>query len=87
MNYIKNTTLFLIGIAIVLLGASVIIFDYPQIQFFEEMGPESFSLLDQETKNIFERLVVELYVGVGIVALGLFTMIVSVLKNSKRKPN
>lgn len=87
MNYIKNTTLFLIGIAIVLLGSSVIIFDYPQIQFFEEMGPESFSLLDQETKNIFERLVVELYVGVGIVALGLFTMIVSVLKNSKRKPN
>lgn len=80
MNYIKNTTLFLIGIAIVLLGSFVIIFDYPQIHFFKEMGPESFYLLDQETKNIFERLVIELYVGVGIVALGLFTLVVSVLK-------
>lgn len=87
MDFIKNTTLFFIGIALVLLGVFVIVFDYPQIQFFEDMGDESFYLLDQETKNIFERLVIELYVGVGITSLGIFTIILCFFKNSNRNAN
>jgi len=42
---IKNVTLFFIGIIILILGALIIIFDFPQIQYFDKMGLKSYQLL------------------------------------------
>ena len=53
------TLLFFTGIAVFLLGTFVVIFDFPQIQYFETMKSESYYLLDEEKKNIHQRLIIE----------------------------
>jgi len=77
---IKNVTLFFIGITVLILGIFIIIFDYPQIQFFENMNLESYFLLDEEKKNIHQRLIIEFSIGIGILCLGISLLIVSFLK-------
>lgn len=37
---IKNVTLFLVGIIVLVLGTLIIIFDYPQIEYFENIDFE-----------------------------------------------
>ena len=37
---IKNVTLFLVGIIVLVLGTLIIIFDYPQIKYFENIDFE-----------------------------------------------
>ena len=77
---IKNATLFFIGIIILIFGVLVIIFDYPQIQYFENMQQESYSLLDSEKKSIHQRLIIEYTIGIGVSSLGISLLIVSFLK-------
>ena len=77
---IKNVTLFFIGIAVLILGIFIIIFDYPQIQFFENMNLESYFLLDEEKKSMHQRLIIEFSIGIGILGLGISLLIVSFLK-------
>ena len=67
---IKNTTLFLIGIILVILGSIIVIFDYPQIMHLENSGGES-QIYGMEERIIHERLVLELAAGVAILGIGL----------------
>ena len=67
---IKNITLFFTGIAVFLLGAFVVIFDYPQIQYFEALESESYYLLEQEKKDIHQRLIIEFSIGIGMLCVG-----------------
>ena len=66
---IKNITLFFTGIAVFLLGTFVVIFDYPQIQYFETLETESYYLLEEE-KDIHQRLIIEFSIGIGILCVG-----------------
>ena len=77
---IKNTTLFFIGIIILILGALVISFDYPQIQFFENMDLESYYSLGEKEKDIHQRLMIELSIGMIISVVGLSVLVGSLLK-------
>jgi len=77
---IRNVTLFFIGIIVLVLGTLIIIFDYPQIQFFENKELESYYLLDEEKKTIHQRLVLEFSIGIGILGLGSALLIGSFLK-------
>lgn len=77
---IKNQTLFFSGIIVLILGTSIIIFDYPQIQFLENMGSESYYLLDEEKNGIHQRMIIEFFVGVGIFVAGIILLAVSCLK-------
>lgn len=72
--------LFFIGIIFLVLGTLIIIFDYPQIQFFENKDLESYYLLDEEKKTIHQRLVLEFSIGIGILGLGSALLIGSFLK-------
>ena len=67
---IKNITLFFTGIAVFLLGTFVVIFDYPQIQYFETLETESYYLLEEEEKDIHQRLIIEFSIGIGILCVG-----------------
>ena len=67
---IKNITLFFTGIAVFLLGAFVVIFDYPQIQYFEALESESYYLLEQEKRDIHQRLIIEFSIGIGMLCVG-----------------
>jgi hypothetical protein len=77
---IKNVTLFFIGIIILILGALIIIFDLPQIQYFDKMGLKSYQLLHEEQREIHQRLVWEFFVGVIISGLGILVLVTSFLK-------
>ena len=77
---IKNTTLFFIGIMVLILGISIIIFDYSQIQIFEQMDLESYYLLDEESRNVHERLIMEFSIGVVIFGSGMIILFGSMLK-------
>ena len=73
-------TLFFIGIIFLVLGTLIIIFDYPQIQFFENKDFESYYLLDEEKKTIHQRLILEFSIGIVILGLGSSLLVGSFLK-------
>ena len=77
---IQNLSLFFIGIIILILGFLIIIFDYPQIQYFESMDLKSYSSLDQERKETHERIVMEFSIGLGIIGIGSLVTSSSFLK-------
>ena len=80
---IKNITLFFIGIIILMLGVLVIIFDYPQIQFFENMNLESNYLMNEEKRIIHEKLITEFFIGIGISGVGILLVLSSFLDRFK----
>jgi len=76
---IKNVTLFLVGIIVLVLGTLIIIFDYPQIEYFENIDFELYySLLDKE-KEIHQRLIIEFTIGLVILGLGVLLLVGSFL--------
>ncbi|AFS81476.1 hypothetical protein NKOR_08075 [Candidatus Nitrosopumilus koreensis AR1] len=77
---IKNQTLFFSGIIVLILGTTIIIFDYPQIQFLENMDSESYYLLDEEKKRIHQRMIIEFFAGMGIFVGGIILLALSFLK-------
>ena len=77
---IKNVTLFFIGIIILILGLFIIIFDYPQLEFFERIDDESYYLLDEEKKNIHQKLMIEFTIGIVILGTGFSLLFLSFLK-------
>lgn len=83
MREIRNQTLFFSGIIVLILGMLIIIFDYPQIQFLENMDSESYYLLDEEKKEIHQRMIIEFFAGMGIFVAGIVLLAVSFLRRFK----
>ena len=75
---IKNVTLFFIGIATLILGILIVLFDYPQIQYLE--NGDSSQLLDGEKRSLHQRLLIECSAGLGICGLGSLLLVGSFLK-------
>lgn len=75
---VKNVTLLFIGIAVLILGILIIIFDYPQIQYLE--NSDSSQLLDGEKRSLHQRLLIEFSAGIGISGLGILLVVGSFLK-------
>ena len=69
---IRNTTLFFAGIAAIILGTFVIIFDYPQIQYLD-------SIQDPHGRDILQRLQIEIMIGVAIFIGGMALLAASFL--------
>jgi hypothetical protein len=82
---IKNIGWFFIGLIILIIGTFIVIFDYPQIQFFDNLESESYYLLDVEKKNIHQRLKIEFSIGGAFVLVGIALLLVSLIWNFKRK--
>ena len=62
----------------------VTIFDYPQIQYFENMDSEMYATLESEQKEIHNRLIIEFSVGLVILLAGGASFIMSFFRNSKK---
>jgi len=83
---IKNQTLFFIGIIVLILGILIIIFDYPQIQYLENFDlSKSNYRLDTERFSIYQRLMIEITVGIGLFFTGIGLLIVSMLKRFENR--
>jgi len=77
---IKNVTLFLVGIILLVLGTLIIIFDYPQIEYFEKIDFESNNSLLVEDREIHQRLILEFTIGLIILGIGIVLIGGSFLK-------
>ena len=81
---IKNIVGFFIGLIILIIGSFIVIFDYPQIQYLENLESDSVHFLDEETKNIYERLKIEFSLGITFLIIGIGVSTFSFLKKSFR---
>jgi hypothetical protein len=81
---IKNIEWFFISLILLIVGAFIVIFDYPQIQFFDNLDNQSDYFLDEEKKNIHQRLKIEFSVGVVFVLSGLILSFISIFWNFKK---
>jgi len=82
---LKDATLFLVGIMVIILGSFIVVFDYPQIQYFEKMESELYLVLDVQDKEVYQRLQIEFTIGAMILVTGTVLLFVGVLRKSKRK--
>ncbi len=82
---VKNVSLFFIGLIILIVGIFIVIFDYPQINYFENMEETSYFLLEDDIKNIHQRLKIEISIGIMILISGIVLIIFSQIKKSKQK--
>jgi len=82
---IKNVSLFFIGLIILIVGIFIVIFDYPQIQYFENLQSEIYLLLEEENKNIHQRLKIEFSIGLLLSIIGISFMIYSFLQKAKNR--
>lgn len=69
----------------IILGVFVVIFDYPQIQYFENMESESYLMLQGEDKDIHQRLKVEMVIGLVILVAGILLVLVSVFRSKQER--
>tara|TARA_Y100000996_G_scaffold75626_1_gene50890 strand:+ start:283 stop:537 length:255 start_codon:yes stop_codon:yes gene_type:complete len=81
---IQNSAWFFIGIILLILGSFVTVFDYPQIQYFENMDSEMYATLESEQKEIHNRLIIEFSIGIVILLAGCSVFVVSFFRNSKK---
>jgi len=81
---IQNPTWFFIGIILLILGSFIVLFDYPQIQYFDKIEPEIYAALESEQKEIHNRLKIELSIGIVILLAGVSLFIISFFRNSKK---
>lgn len=81
---IKNIGWFFISLIILIVGIFIVVFDYPQIQYFESLE-EEYYLLDEEKKNIHQRLQIEFSMGIILVSAGVVLLLISLFWKFKKK--
>ena len=84
MVHIQNPTWFFIGIILLILGSFIILFDYPQIQYFDKIEPEIYATLESEQREIHNRLKIEFSIGIVILLAGGALFTTSFFRNSKK---
>ena len=84
MVHIQNPTWFFIGIISLILGSFIMLFDYPQIQYFDKIEPEMYATLESEQKEIHNRLKIEFSIGIVILLAGMALFVTSFFRNSKK---
>ena len=77
---IRNQRKFLLGLIILILGSFVIVFDYPQIQYFNNLENENYVTLETEQKEIFQKILIEFTIGIILFGIGMTLIVISMLK-------
>ena len=71
------------GIMIFMIGIFIVIYDYPQIKYFDNFEFDSYLLLDEDKKNIHQRLKIEFSIGITFLLFGIGLIIFSLIKKTK----
>ena len=77
---IRNQRKFLMGLIIMILGSFIIVFDYPQIEYFHYLENETYQILDNNKNEIYQKILVEFSIGITLFGLGIILIIISILK-------
>jgi hypothetical protein len=68
-----------------MIGIFIVIFDYPQIQYFENFEVDSDFLLDEGKKNFHQVLKIEFSIGVTFLVIGIVVCIFSLIMKTRKK--
>ena len=66
-----------------MIGLFIVIYDYPQIKYFDNFEFDSYLLLDEDKKNIHQRLKIEFSIGITFLLFGIGLIIFSLIKKTK----
>ncbi|MDH3618878.1 MAG: hypothetical protein OEM89_09175 [Nitrosopumilus sp.] len=65
-----------------MIGIFIVIYDYPQIKYFDNFEFDSYLLLDEDKKNIHQRLKIEFSIGITFLLSGIGLIIFSLIKKT-----
>jgi len=65
-----------------MIGIFIVIYDYPQIKYFDNFEFDSYLLLDEDKKNIHQRLKIEFSIGITFLLFGIGLIIFSLIKKT-----
>ena len=68
-----------------MIGIFIVIYDYPQIKYFDNFEFDSYLLLDEDKKNIHQRLKIEFSIGITFLLSGIVLIIFSLFKKTKER--
>ena len=77
---IRNQKKFLVGLIIMILGAFIIVFDYPQIEYFNYLENDTSQIFETDKKEIYQKILLEFSIGVILFGLGIMLILISMLK-------
>ena len=80
---INNLSLFFVGMIMIILGTLIVMFDYPQIQYLENVTTESRLILEETDKDLYQRLKIEFGVGSVILLAGITLSCIGIFRKSK----
>ena len=63
-----------------ILGAFIIVFDYPQIEYFNYLENNTSQIFETDKKEIYQKILVEFLIGVILFGLGIMLILISMLK-------
>ena len=63
-----------------ILGAFIIVFDYPQIEYFNYLENDTSQIFETDKKEIYQKILLEFSIGVILFGLGIMLILISMLK-------
>ena len=66
-----------------ILGSFIIVFDYPQIEYFNYLQGETSQILENNKKEIYQKILIEFSIGIILLGLGIILILISILKRFK----
>ena len=80
---IRNQKKFLVGLVIIILGTFIIVYDYPQIEYFNDLEKETFQILENDKREIYQKILIEFLVGIIFFGIGIMLILISIFKRFK----
>ena len=63
-----------------ILGSFIIVFDYPQIEYFNYLENDTSQIFETDKKEIYQKILVEFSIGVILFGVGIMLILISMLK-------
>ena len=66
-----------------ILGTFIIVYDYPQIEYFNDLEKETFQILENDKREIYQKILIEFLVGIIFFGIGIMLILISIFKRFK----
>ena len=66
-----------------ILGTFIIVYDYPQIEYFNDLKKETFQILENDKREIYQKILIEFLIGIIFFGVGIMLILISIFKRFK----